>query len=401
MLLSDYDYQLPKELIATHPNQSRGNSRMLVFDNGKISDNYFSEVSSILQKGDVLVLNNTKVIPARIPMKKSTGGKAEILITKPQGTEDPTLEMIDKGKSTWEAIIGGKRIKQGDSLDFFDNEIALSALILEKKGFNAKVELIFNPTKTLAKVLEECGQIPLPPYMEREALESDKMDYQTVFAKYEGSVAAPTASLHFTDVIMESIRKKGIEIIELTLHVGPGTFLPVETEDPTKHDMHSESISISSEALKKIAKAKEDGKRIIASGTTSMRSLESWALAALKQSENEKERLENSIKYIVDQWDNKLFNNENIKLHDIPEKLVQLAKGNSTVNGETKLMIMPGHRFLLCNGLITNFHLPKSTLLMLVSAFIGKENMDNIYNHAIKQEYRFLSYGDASLLFRE
>lgn len=396
--ISDYDYTLPPELIADRPLAERGSSRMLVYRLGKINHSGFKNIADFLESGDLLILNNTKVIPARLAAQKESGGRAEILLTKPVSDKgDYQLAMSANGESIWEAIIGGKRIKEGDRLKILGTQEEIFAEVLSKDGMDAEVKLHYTDF-TLSEILNSYGSIPLPPYMNREADEKDIEDYQTVFAKYEGSVAAPTASLHLTPSILDSIRDKGVIIKELTLHVGPGTFLPVKTDNPTEHDMHSERIEIPAATLSSLYQALESNRRIIASGTTALRTLESLAAIALKISQGKTQFSDDSY-YPVEQFPFEDIDQSNLH-NDLLAGLSQLMRAGKVIKSDSKLMIMPGHPLFMANGLITNFHLPKSTLMLLVGAFVGIDEMWQIYKAALSERYRFLSYGDGSLLMR-
>lgn len=343
MKLSDFDYYLPTELIAQKPLEPRDKSRLFVLPkNQKSCHKTFSDIIEYLEEGDVLVLNNSKVFPARLFGKKKTGGKVEILLN----------HEIEPG--LWEAI--GKGLKAG-SMIFFDNS-RLTATVEERKGEFAKVRFS-QSGEYFFKEIEVIGNIPLPPYIHRSDTLEDKNDYQTVFAKERGSAAAPTAGLHFTPELLDQIRARGVVIKELTLHVGLGTFLPVKTENILEHQMHEEFFSVQSDVVKSINDAKSMKKRIFAVGTTTTRVLE----------------------YIF-------------KLSD------DAVLENKTYVGSTDIFIYPGFEFKCIDGLITNFHLPKSTLLMLVSAFAGKENILSAYKEAVDKKYRFFSYGDAMLIMK-
>ena len=339
MKVSEFYYDLPEELIAQTPIKNRDESKLLVLDkeSGKIEHKIFKEIIDYLKPGDVLVRNNTKVIPARIYGKKETGANVEFVL----------LNRIEN--DIWEALVRpGNKLKPGTKVYFGDSLLEATVLdILE--GGTRKVEFkydgIFN------EILDEIGLMPLPPYI-HESLE-DKKRYQTVYAKYEGSSAAPTAGLHFTEELLEKIKNKGIEIANVTLHVGIGTFRPVKVENIEDHEMHSEHFYIKSEDVEKINKAKKEGNKIIAVGTTSSRVLETIA-------------------------------NE--------EGLVKECEG------DTNIFIYPGYKFKCVDNLITNFHLPESTLIMLVSSLAGKENIMNAYKEAIKNKYRFFSFGDAMFI---
>ena len=340
MKVSDFDYELPEELIAQTPLKDRTASRLLVVDreNKKLEDKHFKDIIDYLKPGDCLVRNNTKVIPARLYGKKEdTGVDIEFLL----------LKRIEG--DLWEVMVRpGRRLKPGTKVVF--GEGILKAEILDVlDGGNRKVKFeyegIFN------EILDQIGLMPLPPYI-KEKLE-DKDRYQTVYAKYEGSAAAPTAGLHFTDELLEKIKEKGVEIANVTLHVGIGTFRPVKVENVEEHDMHTEHFYIKEEDAEKINNTKKNGGRIIAVGTTSCRVLES-------------------------------VSDENGMV--------------KAVEGDTNIFIYPGYKFKCIDNLITNFHLPQSTLIMLVSALAGREFIMEAYKHAVKEKYRFFSFGDAMFI---
>ena len=336
---SSYFYNLPEELIAQKPIEPRDNSRLLLFcrQTEEIQDKHFYDILDFLHKGDVLVVNNTRVLPARLFGYKDTGAKIEILLQK----------RIDL--TTWEVIARPfKRLKEGTEIHFSEN---LSLTVLEKKEYG-ECKVRFNFTGAFEERLDEVGQVPLPPYIHEKL--KDKERYQTVYSKVEGSSAAPTAGLHFTNELLQKLQEKGVELIEVLLHVGLGTFRPVKEDDILNHNMHSEYIEMTQENADKINKAKAEGRRIIAVGTTSVRVLESVATE---------------------------------------EGRVKVYKG------ETSIFIYPSYKFKIVDGLITNFHLPESTLIMLVSAFAGYDQTMKIYNHAVKEHYRFFSFGDAMFIY--
>ncbi|MCK4311162.1 MAG: tRNA preQ1(34) S-adenosylmethionine ribosyltransferase-isomerase QueA [Candidatus Cloacimonetes bacterium] len=336
---SSYWYELPQELIAQYPKGKRSESRLLFLNkgNGDISHHKFTDIIDFLKPSDVLVLNRTKVIPARLFGRKNTGAKVEVFL------------LNQKTDETWECLVRpGKRLKAGSEIIFSEN---LYGKIVEQLENGTRI-VEFSWQGDFWEILEKTGKTPLPPYIKRESIEKDKQTYQTVYASERGSVAAPTAGLHFTKELLEKIKQKGIEILEVLLHVGLGTFQIVKTGDIQNHKMHSEFCRITKETAKKINKAKSQGRRIIAVGTTTTRTLESFAK------------------------DGKL---------------------NSGAHW-TDIFICPGKQFQIINGLITNFHLPYSTLLMLVSAFAGYENIMKAYKIAVEEKYRFYSYGDAMLI---
>ena len=334
MLLSEFDFELPKSLIAQNPPTNRTDSRLLVAKE-PIIDTKFANIGEFLNPGDLLVMNDTKVIPARLFGQKDSGGKVEIM-----------LERLLNDVQVLAMIRASRAPKPGSKITLENGD---QALVLDKnKGFYT---LEFQ-THSLFQLLEEVGHIPLPPYIERKDGKGDQDRYQTVYAKHEGAVAAPTAGLHFDDELLASLKQQGVDTAFVTLHVGAGTFQPVKVDDIKTHTMHSEYYEVNQETVDKIKQVKSAGGRVIAVGTTAVRSLESAARSG-------------EIKAIKE---------------------------------DTDIFIYPGFEFKVVDMMITNFHLPKSSLLMLVSAFIGKDRMFEIYQHAIENEYRFFSYGDAMLL---
>lgn len=339
MELSEFNYELPEELIAQTPIEKRDESRLMILDKntGKIEHKIFKDIIDYLEPGDCLVRNNTKVIPARLYGKKATGAKIEFLL----------LNRIEG--DIWECIVRpGHKLKPGTEVEFGDG--ILKAKVLDvMEGGTRKVEFkyegIFN------EILDKIGLMPLPPYIHESLKDNDR--YQTVYAKYEGSAAAPTAGLHFTPELFEKIKAKGIDVANVTLHVGIGTFRPVKVENVEEHHMHSEHFYIKQEDADKINNAKKNGKRVIAVGTTSCRVLET------------------------------------------------IADENGMVKpteGDTQIFIYPGYKYKCLDGLVTNFHLPESTLIMLVSALAGRDYIMKAYNEAVKERYRFFSFGDAMLI---
>lgn len=335
MKKSQFNYTLPEELIAKYPLPNRSDSRLLVYDktNAKISHQRFKSLPEYLQTGDLLVLNDTKVIPARFYGQKETGGKLEFLI-----------ERIE-GKQLFVAHIKASKSPKVNSKLLLGNGWEITVLDKNDGLYYCESNADIN------EIINKIGSLPLPLYFNRDQEESDINRYQTVYAKHQGSVAAPTAGLHFDDAMFVSLKDKGIKVAYVTLHVGAGTFQPVRAEDIKDHKMHSERYTISDELVELVKLTKEEGGRVIAVGTTAMRSLESAAEHGM------------------------------------------LVSGTS----DTNIFITPGYQFKICDGLITNFHLPESTLLMLVAAFIGHQQVMDLYSEAINEKYRFYSYGDASL----
>ena len=341
MQRTDFQFDLPSELIAQFPSQQRSASRLLSLDadTAVIDDLQFTELPKLLKADDLLIFNNTKVIPARLLGKKDSGGKVEILVERVIDDE----RVLAHVKSSKSPGVGRHLILE----DVIEMEV------LARQG--ALFELIFLGDGTVTNALEQYGRLPLPPYIERSVEKDDLDRYQTVYAEHKGAVAAPTAGLHFDNDILDEINKLGIETAYVTLHVGAGTFQPVRVDDIKTHQMHSERIEVSREVCKKIEATKQRGGRVIAVGTTSVRAIESASHSG-------------EIK---------------------------------PFSGETDIFIYPGYQFRYIDAMITNFHLSESTLLMLVSAFSGRENILNAYQHAIQQKYRFFSYGDAMFLTRK
>lgn len=334
MKTADFDYHLPQELIAFYPLLDREQSRLMVVrrEDGEIEHRRFYELSDLLEEGDLLVLNNTKVIPARLFGKLSNGNKFEVLLAE---RVNPRL---------WKAIM--RNPKHGVTVEF---DGGFKGRVLK----NGKDEWLIDYEKNADDYIERYGKMPLPPYIEREPEEKDRVLYQTVYAERDGAIAAPTAGLHFTKELIDEIRRNGVEVRYVTLHVGVGTFRPVKAEDITEHKMHPEYREIPEETALAVNKAKTERRRVVAVGTTVVRTLESAA---------------------------------------------DESGGMSTESGYTDLFIYPGFRFQVVDALITNFHLPRSTLLMLVSAFTGREVIFKAYDEAKKEGYRFLSYGDSMLI---
>lgn len=403
----DYSYDLPEKRIAKYPLEERDKSKLLVADAGseKISHHTFSDMPELLPANSLLVVNNTKVIQARFNMLKPTGGKAEILCVEPrEPSRDPQIAMKTKNRAKWICIVGGRKVIEGLTLSpSGDNHNDLSATILERTENEALVEFSWKGDLTFSEIVEEMGKIPLPPYIKRDAEEKDKSTYQTVYAEKEGSIAAPTAGLHFTEAVIEKIKTKGIDFAEVVLHVGPGTFKPVESDDISRHEMHSERISVTKELIERLISQLDNKNKIIATGTTSLRTLESiyWIGALIHSGEIESLNFRG---YTPKQWDAyRLAHEVNLpsSLESLKSILGLLEKENrNELVSYTQLLIVPGYEFRLVDALITNYHLPKSTLILLVAAFVGNEFWREIYKEALENDYRFLSYGDSSLLIR-
>jgi S-adenosylmethionine:tRNA ribosyltransferase-isomerase len=340
--LADFDYHLPPELIAQEPPEQRDSSRLMTFERstGRIGESNFSEIGGLFRRGDLLVVNDTRVIPARLHGVKATGGKIEVFL----------VSRLDPAVEGWRCLLrSSKPCRPGTFIHLAEG---MTALVEENLG-DGVWRLSFTPVKGFSEWLERVGSMPLPPYIRREASDRDRERYQTVFAHSSGAVAAPTAGLHFTEELLDGLRKLGVEIATLTLHVGLGTFMPLRVDDLSHHRMHREWFHIPDATAAAIAARKDGGGRVIALGTTTTRALE------------------------------------------------QAARGDGSVEsgeGEADLFITPGYCFKVIDALITNFHLPKSTLLMLVSAFAGRELLLKAYSEAVARRFRFYSYGDAMII---
>jgi S-adenosylmethionine:tRNA ribosyltransferase-isomerase len=400
IFIKDFDYDLPHERIAEFPLQERDQSKLLVYKDGVISNAGFSNLSQYIPEESTLILNNTRVIEARILFKKATGGIIEIFCLEPfEQTIEASLTSTQGVR--WSCLIGGaSKWKAGQILSkelLLNNEaVQLNASYLSKQSDSFVIEFNWTPGHySFAEVLHAAGAIPLPPYIKRNATEEDKERYQTVFGKQEGSVAAPTAALHFTQRTFENLTAKKISAEYITLHVGAGTFKPVKTETVAEHEMHKEPFTVSIDVLKRIIASK----KIIAVGTTSLRTLETIYWLGVKLING---RIENE--WVLQQWEAYELEKEYTPV-STEESLLALINWleqhqQTQLHCETSLIIVPGYKFKIPGGLITNFHQPQSTLLLLVCAFIG-EDWKRIYQYALKNNYRFLSYGDSSLLWRK
>jgi len=356
--ISEFDYTLPNEKIAKYPLGKRDNSKLLIYKDGIIKDSLFSSLSDQLTENDLLVVNNTKVIHSRLLFKKVTGAIIEIFCLEPHLPSDYVLSLQSNQKCQWKCLVGNlKRWKEGVLTQHFFisgiGDISLTAKKIESFENYLTIEFTWNSLVPFAQLLEQFGETPIPPYLNRSSENIDKERYQTVYAKHSGSAAAPTAGLHFTTELLNKIQEKGIELCYITLHVGLGTFKPVDVEDVSNHIMHEEVYEVSQLSAERLNKAKLDKRRIVAVGTTSVRTLES-----------------------------------------------QMQKHGRFIEeaSATSIFITPGYTFKAIDTLITNFHLPKSTLVMLVSAFANREYIIKAYECAIEEKYRFFSFGDSMII---
>lgn len=395
--IKDYNYDLPDYKIAKYPLEKRDKSQLLVYKDKTIIDSHFSSITDYLPADSLMIFNNTKVIQARLHFRKSTGAQIEIFCLDPYSPHDYSLIFQSTEQCSWQCMIGNlKKWKEGvlEKEVMINNQtILLKAERVQSSGNTHVIKFGWNdPQYTFADILDAVGELPIPPYLNRDTEEKDKETYQTLYSKIKGSVAAPTAGLHFTEKVFENLTKKSIQTDEVTLHVGAGTFKPVKSETINEHEMHSEFISVRKETIEHILSHPGN---IIAVGTTSVRTLESlYHIGAALEKNPNPETLR------VDQW--QPYNGSNtISKEKALKNIIDYLDTHSinTLLADTQIMIVPGYVFKIVSGIVTNFHQPQSTLLLLVSAFV-EGNWMSIYNHALTHEYRFLSYGDSSLLLR-
>lgn len=395
--IKDYNYDLPEERIAKFPLPQRDHSKLLVYDKGNVTEDKFYNITKYLPKGALMIFNNTRVIQARIHFRKETGALIEVFLLEPARPSDYELMFQATHECSWLCMIGNlKKWKEGQLKRTFNingHAVTLTATRKEEHGTSHWVDFAWDDDNiTFTDILENVGELPIPPYLNRETQESDKVTYQTVYAKIKGSVAAPTAGLHFTDDVLKAIDTHGIEREELTLHVGAGTFKPVKSEEIAGHDMHTEYISVRKETIEKLIKHDACA---IAVGTTCVRTLESLYYIGARLSENPNATEE---ELHVDQWEPYDTSPQLTPVEALQNIIDYLDRnGINTYHGSTQIIIAPGYNYKIVKMLVTNFHQPQSTLLLLVSAFVNGD-WRKIYDYALSHDFRFLSYGDSSLL---
>ncbi len=398
--LTRYTYVLPEDRIAVHPLPERDASRLLVYDAsaGTLRHGVFTDVAELLPRNSVLVANTTRVIAARLYMAKPTGGIVEVLLTDPiRPLRDPVVTLASRDRSVWRCLIGGRNVTPGMRLT--SPSSSLTVTVIERTGSEAAVELAWSEDASLSEMIAAEGRIPLPPYLGREAEEADHERYQTVYAEDEGSVAAPTAGLHFTDRVFDALAARGVERANVTLHVGLGTFHPVSAQDARDHVMHGERYGITRTALESLLRhATSNDPWTTAVGTTSLRTLESIFAVGARALQS---GAPGEVTTDVGQWEAFDRSLDTFSRADAVRGLLAILDARSTdaLWGETNLMLAPGCRIAMADALITNFHQPGNTLLLLVAAFVG-DAWQTIYDTALREGYRFLSYGDSSLLVR-
>lgn len=398
--MDEYAYDLPDEKIAKYPLSERDQSKLLVWKNGQIQDEQFRNLSEFLPTGSLLIFNNTKVIRARLHFQKETGARIEIFCLDPFEPADYQISFQSTKSCIWKCMIGNQKKWRGERLlktiRIDGTEIELCAEQTDPEKNKSLIRFSWNnPDFEFSRIIEQAGSLPIPPYLNRETESSDLERYQTVYSKIKGSVAAPTAGLHFTEKVIGHLAKDGHELAELTLHVGAGTFQPVKSETISDHEMHSEHFYITRDFLYKLTH--HSGKKI-AVGTTSVRTLESLYWLGVQAHENPEINIGN-LK--VSQWEAYQKQRSLISANDALLSLLKLLNRNQTdyLSASTQIIIAPGYQFRIIDGMITNFHQPKSTLLLLISAFLG-DNWRKIYHHALANDYRFLSYGDSNLYLK-
>ncbi|MDE6549244.1 MAG: S-adenosylmethionine:tRNA ribosyltransferase-isomerase [Muribaculaceae bacterium] len=444
--IEDFDYPLPDERIAKHPLADRDSCKLLQYAGGTTSHHIFSEIPNLLPDGALLVMNNTRVINARMEFFRSSGARIEIFLLEPLDPRDYAVAFQTRGRCTWQCLVGNLKKWKEDHLekilDIDGRKVTLKAFRHESLPGNAHaVEFIWDDQQvTFASIVEAAGNIPIPPYLNRKSEESDSTDYQTVYSRIEGSVAAPTAGLHFTPELLDRIREKGIETREVTLHVGAGTFQPVKSDEIGEHPMHRETFEVELDLVRTLRQALESGRKVLAVGTTTVRTLESLPLLGihLLRAESGERRVKSQESRVkgqgsrvksegssadyertvdngqrtadneITQWE--AYADEALSI-DTVEALKALEEymekeGIDHLSAATSIMIAPGFKWRIVDGMVTNFHQPQSTLLLLVSSLLDGDNLTDplwrrIYQEALDNDYRFLSYGDACLFLND
>ena len=386
--IADYNYPLPDERIAKYPLAERDHSKLLVYRDGKVTEDRFYNVGDYIAPHSLLIYNNTRVIQARLEFHKPTGARIEVFCLEPLAPHDYQLSLGSTVGCTWKCMVGNVKKWHDEPIELKAGNFILRAYKEQTLGNTFAVRFAWDePNVSFAEILDAAGELPIPPYLNRKTEASDLKTYQTVYSRIKGSVAAPTAGLHFTDKVLNDLRSRGIETDEVTLHVGAGTFLPVKTADANEHTMHTEIIAVPRETIVHI---QTQLGHIVAVGTTSMRTLESLYFIGCHPDQA-----------TVGQFE-PYENNYTLSVYDALQAILDYldATKQTTLHAETQIMIKPGYQFRIVDQLITNFHQPQSTLLLLVSAFVGGD-WHTIYDYALSHDFRFLSYGDSSILNRQ
>lgn len=401
--IEEFDYPLPDERIARHPLADRDSCKLLLYSGGEISHHIFKELPALIPQGALLVMNNTRVINARMEFFRASGARIEIFLLEPLDPRDYAVAFQTRGSCTWQCMVGNLKKWKEDSLEKIleidGKKVTLKAVRHEPHPGNSHaVEFVWDDDSvTFASIVEAAGNIPIPPYLNRKSEDSDSTDYQTVYSRVKGSVAAPTAGLHFTTELLDELRKMGVETREVTLHVGAGTFQPVKSEGIGSHPMHTEVFEVELDLVRTLRMALESGRKVMAVGTTTVRTLESLPLLGMHLMHGDQ-----SMK--VGQWEAYSDEALSVSTIDALKALEQYmeAEGADRLTASTAIMIAPGFKWRITDGMVTNFHQPQSTLLLLVSSLLDGDNLHDpswksIYGAALKNGYRFLSYGDACL----
>lgn len=396
--IEDFNYTLPDEKIAKYPLPERDGSKLLTYKDGIVSHRSFKNISELLPEDSIMVFNDTKVVPARLHFQRETGARIEIFCLEPVLPEEYVSMFAVTERCRWKCIVGNVKRWKGDTLSLYNpmgdemvGRMGLKADLIERDGETSVVEFSWSDGSPFSRVLEVSGSVPIPPYLNRDTEQIDLERYQTLYARFRGSVAAPTAGLHFTENVLEAIRNRNIETETVCLHVGAGTFLPVKSSLVSEHNMHREPFVVTRTLLNKLIS--KNGS-LIAVGTTSVRTLESLYYVGVKC-------LEDGAPSDVNQWD-PYIREYPYSLTEALEAIVRYLDENSLeeLKVGTRIIIVPGYKFRVVDVLVTNFHQPQSTLLLLISAFVDGD-WKNIYNYALDNGFRFLSYGDSSVLFRK
>ena len=390
LYIADYNYDLPDERIAKYPLAERDQSKLLVYREGLVTEDRFFHVGDYIAPHSLLIYNNTRVIQARLEFHKPTGARIEVFCLEPLAPHDYQLSLGSTTGCTWKCMVGNVKKWHDEAIELKAGNFTLRAYKEQVLGNTFAVRFEWEEENvSFAEILDAAGELPIPPYLNRKTEESDKRTYQTVYSRIKGSVAAPTAGLHFTEQVLADLRNRGIETDEVTLHVGAGTFLPVKTADANEHTMHTEIISVPRSA---IAHIQAQLGHIVAVGTTSMRTLESLYFIGCHP--------ENATVSQFEPYE-PIANSQQLTAKESLQAILDYldATGQETLHAETQIMIKPGYEFHIVDQLITNFHQPHSTLLLLVSAFVGGD-WKTIYDYALSHDFRFLSYGDSSILTR-
>ena len=395
--IEDYNYPLPDERIAKYPLSQRDASKLLCYKDGDVTENKFSDISQILPSDHLMVFNDTKVVPARLHFQRPTGAHIEIFCLEPIQPEEYVSMFAVTESCRWKCIVGNIKRWKDDILTLYNPsddkavvEMGLKAKLIERQGETSIIEFSWDNGAPFSQVLEVCGNIPIPPYLNRETEDIDLERYQTLYARYRGSVAAPTAGLHFTEEVLEAIKAKNIDVQTVCLHVGAGTFLPVKSSLVSEHNMHREPFVVTLSFLQKLRNSLG---KVIAVGTTSVRTLESLYYIGVGC-------IENGCPADVDQWA-PYARDYDFSIAEALDALIAYMEERQmqSIQIGTRIIIVPGYQFKVVNVLVTNFHQPQSTLLLLISAFV-KGDWHKIYDFALANDFRFLSYGDSSVLFR-